>query len=61
MAQLVKWPILDLSTGHDLTVQRLSPTLGFTLTALILLGILSLPLSALLSLSLSLSLSKINS
>ena len=28
MAQSVKWPVLDFSSGHDLRVLRLSPMLA---------------------------------
>ena len=43
--QLVKRPILDVSSGRDLVVVRSSPTLGSALTVHGLLRILSLPLS----------------
>ena len=57
MAQSVKRPTLDLGSGHNLTVVRLSPVLGFMPWSL--LGILSLPLSAPPPLMLPLSLSHI--
>ena len=57
VAQLVRHPTLDLSSGHDL--EHESPTWGSVLTAWSLLGILSLPFSLPLPCSLSVSL-KIN-
>ena len=42
VAQSVKHPPLDLSSGHDLTVGEFEPTWGSTLMVRILLGILSL-------------------
>ena len=44
VAQSLKCPTLDFSSGHDLTVMRLSSTLGSVMTVQSLLGILSLPL-----------------
>ena len=46
MAQLVKGQILDLGSGHDLWVVRLSPTLGSTLNMEPVQDSLSLPPSA---------------
>ena len=45
VAQLVERQTLDFSSGHDLTVLRVKPTLGSTLTAQRLLRILSPSLS----------------
>ena len=58
--QSVKHPTLSFGSGHDLMVVSLSPASGSGLTALSLLGILSLSLSAppLFAFSLSLTLSK---
>ena len=59
VAHLVKRPILDFGSGHDLTVPEFKPHMGSVLTVWSLLGILSLPLHlCALSLSLSLSLSQ---
>ena len=59
MAQLVKHPTLDFSSGHDLVVCELSLASGFELIVRSLLGILLPSLSAPFPLALSLSL-KIN-
>ena len=45
VAQVVKRRTLDFSSGHDLTVRGIEPTLGSVLTAWRLLGLLSLSLS----------------
>ena len=45
MAQSVKYPTLDFSSGHVLTIMRSSPASGLMLSTQSLLGILSLPLS----------------
>ena len=61
MAQSVKLPTLDFSSGRDLTVVRSSRDSDSELTAQSLLGILSLPLSLplpLLVLTLSLKINK---
>ena len=61
MAQPVKCPTLELSSGHDLTTSQFvssSPAWGSALMVQSLLGILSLPLSAPPQLVLSLSLSQ---
>ena len=55
VAQAVKRPALDFSSGHDLMV-RSSPASGSILSTGSLLGILSTSLSAPCSLTLSLSL-----
>ena len=47
VAQLVERPTLGFGSGHDLMVYGLNSTLGSALTALSLLGVLSLPLSVL--------------
>ena len=61
MAQSVKRQTLGLGSDHDLTVHEFEPMSGSALTGQNLLGILSLPLSALPPLSLSLCFSlKIN-
>ena len=44
VAQSVKHPTLDLSSGHDLTVRGLEPCNRFYTENANLLGILSLPL-----------------
>ena len=60
VAQLVKCLTFNLSSGHELMVIRVSPTLGSVLTAQSLLEILSLPLSLPLPCLLSLSNKEIN-
>ena len=45
MAQSVKSPTLDFSSGHNLMVHEIEPMSGSALTSWSLLGILSLPLS----------------
>ena len=45
VAQSVKHPTLDFSSGHDLTFARWSPALDSVLTVQSLLEILALPLS----------------
>ena len=62
MAQLVKHPILDLDTGHDLTVCDIEPRVGFCADSMepawnSLSPFLSAPHPLPLNLSLSLSLS----
>ena len=52
VAQSIKHPTLDFSSGHDLTVVRLSPTLSSTLSMESAWDSLSLFLPLLLSLSL---------
>ena len=61
MAQLVKRPTLDLSSGRDLTVREIEPRLGLCADSMVpALASVSPYLSAPLLLVLSLSLSKIN-
>ena len=61
MAQLVKRPTLDLSSGRDLTVREIEPRLGLCADSMeTALASVSPYLSAPLLLVLSLSLSKIN-
>ena len=57
MAQSVKRPTLDFSSGHDLMVRDFEPRLGSVLIVWSLLGILSLPLFLSVSVSVSVSLS----
>ena len=45
VAQSVKHPTLDFSSGHDLMVVRSSPASGSALTTQSLLGVVSLPIS----------------
>ena len=44
VAQVVKCPILDFGSGHDLMVHEIKPHIGLSLSAPNLLGILFLPL-----------------
>ena len=55
MAQLVKCPTLDFSSGHDLVVHEIEPHVDSAPMAQSLLGILSVSPSGMHSLSLSLS------
>ena len=55
MSQVVEHPTLGFGSGHGLMVHGLSPTSGSVMTVWSLLGILSLPLSALPPFTLSLS------
>ena len=59
MAQLVKCPILDFGSSHDLTVHEFKPPSGSMLTAQSLGGILSFSLSAPLLLVLALKINKL--
>ena len=57
MAQSVKWPTLDLGSGHELVVPEFKPHISLCAVVWNLLAILSLTLPHSMVFSLSLSLS----